>query len=234
MSSWVYRSSLTLLILALPSSGRAATSKRPSLLDDVSKVMPILACFDHTPLDNEPAKVTCAKLYGMSTKADIQDPRTLDDYRLLVVSFWTLLNRGPDREQRTALFPKAADYARCVEAAAYKEPGFSSRIASKVQTSRINAQLACRGRPLSMYGLDPMSTSLPPNAALLSFAKVLSNLAFNYALEVNGWFPDEMRPCLRYIGRPPSPGCAQEGRRRIQTRPAAPQTPYAQQPDLPK
>ena len=43
----------------------------------------------------------------------------------------------------------------------------------------------------------------------MMFASGVANMALNYALEANGWFPDEMRPCFRYgDGRPPSIGCA--------------------------
>lgn len=234
MSSTFRPNRLILIAVALASSSRAAEPRPPSLLDDMPRIIQVLSCLDRAPLNDKPASLACAEKYHLSLKANTGDPRSLDDYRLLVASFWVVYNRGPDRQQNTAMFSQAVDYARCVEGAAYKDPDFSSRILSRVQTSRENAQLACKDHPLSMHRLDPLGASLPPNAVMIGFAKALSNLTFNYALEANGWFPDKMRPCLRYAdGRPPSAGCAHEQLRVEPRAQASPAQPQARKPELP-
>jgi len=202
---------LILGALASASCAEAKERARPSLLADLPQMAPVIACIDTAPLDDEAAVKACVAPTGLSFEKTVPEPKSLNDFRTKVLLFWMASNRGPDRAKNSGSFLEAIDYARCVERAAYADRDFSSKTRSRVEVAQLRSELACNTHPLSLYRQQPNAGTASPDIFTRMFAKVLASLAMHYALEANGWFPDAMRPCVRYTdGRPPSAGCANE------------------------
>lgn len=198
-----------LFAMVLASCAEAKEPAKPSLLDDLPQMAPVIACIDAAQFGDEAALRACVEPSGLPLKRVEHDPKSLNDFKSKVILFWMMSNRGPDRQKNTALFTDAIGYARCVEKAAYSDSEFLSKTEKGVEAARARSELACKNHPLSLHRADPSGRTLPANVVGMMFAKVLANLALNYALEANGRFPQEMRPCVRYLdGRPPSAGCA--------------------------
>ncbi|MBB4641348.1 hypothetical protein HNQ99_001653 [Rhizorhapis suberifaciens] len=195
--------------MAMASCGQAKERSRPSLLPALSSMAPVIACVDAAPRDAKDALTACVSEAGTPIGRVEQEAESLADFRQLVIITWLMLDRDPSRPLKPESLTKMIDYARCIEAAAYSDDAFSSRTRKGVVETRLRAELACKDHPLSIRSLDLNAVTLPPDIAERLFAKAIANLAFTYALKANGWFPNEMRPCIRYLdGRPPSAGCA--------------------------
>ncbi|WP_157084743.1 hypothetical protein [Sphingomonas pituitosa] len=182
-------------------------TKRPSLLDDLPRLAPAIACLDAAPLDDEAAVRRCVTPTGLRFNDNVAEPRSLGDFEVHAVSMWAAINRGPDRQRNSPLFVEAIGYARCVESAAYADQAFASRTRQGVMAARLRSEIACAEHPLSPRRAAADAGDMRARFSKL-YARLLSALALTYALEANGWFPDEMRECFRYAdGRPPSAGC---------------------------
>lgn len=200
---------LMLVGIAMTSCGQAKEWSRPSLLPELSNMAPVIRCIDALPRDAKAELAACAEQAGIPMDRGEPEPKSAADFKRDVILLWLMLDRDPSRPLKPESFTKAIDYARCIESAAYSDDAFSSRTRMGVEETGLRAELACKDHPLSIRSLSPNAANLPPNIAERLFAKFVANLAFTYALKANGWFPNEMRPCFRYLdGRPPSPGCA--------------------------
>lgn len=203
------RALIMLVGLAMASCAQAEDPPRPSLLPELSNMAPVFGCIDAARRDAEAELAACAEQAGIPMDRDEPEPKSLADFKRDVIVFWLMLDRDPSRPLRPESLTKAIDYARCIESAAYSDDAFSSGTRMGVEETRRRAELACKDHPLSIISLNPNAANLPPDIAERLFANSVANLAFTYALKANGWFPNEMRPCFRYLdGRPPSPGCA--------------------------
>lgn len=193
----------------IASCTQAEESSRPSILPTLTAMEPVLACIDGALLDPSPKLNECFEKAGISLVRPSNEPKTAADFKSLVIGFWLQLDRDPNHPLRIESFPKGLDYAACVETAAYADKAFSSRTEKGVWEAQSRAEDACKSHPLSIRGLKPDEAAATADIADRLYAKALANLAMTYALEANGWYPDEMRPCIRYLdGRPPSAGCA--------------------------
>jgi|GEM_PF-1940755 len=207
---------VVLVVMVSAACAEAKEPSKPSLLDDLPQLAPVIACIDAAPLDDEAALRACVERTGLPLKDIAHEPKSLNDFKANVLILWIVTNRGADRQKNTASFAEAIDYARCVEKFAYSDKEFSSRTEKGVAAVRARAELHCKDHPLSLRGAYRREGTLPPRTAVMMFASGVANMALNYALEANGWFPDEMRPCFRYgDGRPPSAGCAGKPEPRI-------------------
>lgn len=201
--------------MTIASCGQAKEPSRPSLLPELATMVPVIACIDAAPRGSTRELNDCVNQAGISSSKLQHDPKTLADFKLAVISTWLLLGNDPHRPLKPEALRRAIDYARCVETAAYADDAFSSRMSKGVTKAQIRAELACKDHPLSIMGASPEEVATAPNLPERLFARSLANMALRYALEANGWFPDEMRPCIRYLdGRPPSAGCAGKPERR--------------------
>jgi len=203
------RWALIMLVGLITACVQAKERSRPSLLPTLSSMAPVIACIDAAPHDAKAALTACVKEAGIPFDKVEKEPELPADFKQYVILTWLMLDRDPSRPLKPESLTKAIDYARCIESAAYSDDAFSSRTRKGVEETRLRAEFACKDHPLSIRSLNPNAATLPPDIADRLFAKSVANLAFTYALKVNGWFPNEMRPCFRYLdGRPPSPGCA--------------------------
>ncbi len=217
---WGRRAQIILGGMAMASCAQAKEESRPSLLPALSNMASVIACIDAAPRDAKAALAACADQAGIPIEKDVQEPKSLADFKQHVVLVWLMLDRDPDRPLTPETLTKAIDYARCIESVAYADKAFSSRRSKGVEEARFRAELACKDHPLSIRGLRPIDAASSPDLTERLFAKAVANLTFTYALEANGWFPNEMRPCIRYLdGRPPSAGCAGKPEPRAPTPP---------------
>ena len=208
--------------LALACCAQAKDVERPSLLPEIAKMEPDFACISDAPRDERLALAACFQQAGVASDKLANDPSSLSDFKQVILVSWLMSNRDPNRPLTAAALPRVIDYAKCVEKAAYADEAFSSRSAKGVQTAKIRSELACRDHPLSLRNLDLNGKDQPSDVAERLFANLLANSALTFALKQNGWFPDEMRPCIRYLdGRPPSAGC----KGKLQGRPPIPPPP---------
>lgn len=199
---------ITLVGMTMASCAQAKDEPRPSLVPELLRMAPVIACIDAAPRDAWDAITACAKRAGIPVDVNQSEPETATDFKQRAVLTWLMLNRGPNRPLNQETFAKAVDYAKCVETAAYADVQFSSRTRKGVEEARLHADLACKDHPLSLRGLDANGATAAPDLAGRLVANSLANLTLMFALKANGWFPDEMRPCVRYLdGRPPSAGC---------------------------
>lgn len=203
------RALIMLFGMVMASCAPAKERSRPSLLPELSNMAPVIGCIDAAPRDAKAVLAACAEQAGIPMDKDEPEPKSLADFKRDVILFWLMLDRDPSRPLKPESFTKAIDYAQCIESVAYSDDAFSSRTRNGVEETRQRAELAYKDHPLSIRSLNPNAATLPSDIADRLFAKSVANLAFTYALKANGWFPNEMRPCFRYLdGRPPSPGCA--------------------------
>lgn len=205
VSRWVQ---LGVAALAMASCAEAKDKARPSLLPEVAKMGPAFACIEAAPRNEKGALTNCFDQAGIAADKLAHEPISLSDFKQQVVVGWLMLARDPKRPLTPSFLPKAIDYAKCVEGAAYTDAAFSSRTSKGVAAATSRSELACKDHPLSLLKLDPKSADTPPDASERLFASLLARSTLTYALKQNGWFPDDMRPCIRYLdGRPPSAGC---------------------------
>ena len=199
---------LALVGMAMASGVLANDQSRPSLLPALSSMAPVMACIEAVSHDTKITLASCAREAGISIDKVEREPESPADFKQQVIFAWLMFNGDPSRPKKAESFARAIDYAQCIESAAYSNPEFSSLTRTGVEETRIRAELACKDHPLSIRNLNPNAVTLPPDMADRMFARSVANLAFAYALKANGWFPNEMRPCIRYAdGRPPSAGC---------------------------
>ncbi len=220
VSRWVQ---IGVAALAMASCAEAKDKPRPSLLPEVAKMGPVFTCINEASREGQGPGIThCLEAGGIPLERVGPDPKSLNDFKQLVVLSWLYLGRDVKYPLTPETLPKAIDYAKCVEVAAYSDPAFSSRTGKGVAEAKFRSEQACKDHPLTFRKLNGSGRDLPADAAERLFAQALANTALNFALEQNNWFPDEMRECVRYAdGRPPSVGC--KGKRG--TPPVAPPPP---------
>jgi hypothetical protein len=183
---------------------------RPSILPEIAQMHPVIDCVMSAPSKSE-AQICLAKGGIEDAKSLPTDPQTVNEFKMLVLSFWLMLDRDPNRQLTSDGLLRSVGYARCVETAAYSNQGFSSRKKQQLEVALARAETACSSHPLSYRSLDPQNFEGATNLNERMFARALANIATKYALEANNWYPEEMRPCIRYLdGRPPSIGCSNE------------------------
>lgn len=205
---WRRHGQIIMFAAIIASCARAKEPARPSFLPTLSSMTPVIGCVDNASPEDKAAIKACLQQEKIDLP-HVGDPETKADFEGAVVLGWLMLDRDPKKPLTPASFQKAIDYARCIETAAYRDAAFSSRTRRGVEEARHRAELACKSHPMSIFGLDPNTGASSPDVAERLFANLIGNVAFTYALKANGWFPEEMRPCIRYLdGRPPSAGCA--------------------------
>jgi len=199
-----------ILALGIAFCAEAKPPRRPSLLPYVAELAPLLTCLE--PMgSNEKAIEGCAHEAGIfEQRSSSAEPTTPDDFKRLIAGIWVLQNRGSSRARlKPELLSRAISYAQCVETAAYSDRDFSSKTAKGLIESERRAEVACKDHPLSLVDVRPAEATALPDISERLFARAVANMTLRYALEANGWFPTELRPCIRYLdGRPPSSGCA--------------------------
>ena len=183
---------------------------RPSILPEIAQMQPVIDCVMSAPSKSDAQ--LCLEKAGMEDAKSLPaDPKTVNEFKTLVLSFWLMLDRDPNRRLTADWLVRSVDYARCVETAAYSNKGFSSRKKQQLEVALARADTACSSHPLSYRSLDPQNFEAATNLQERMFARALANIATKYALEANNWYPEEMRPCIRYLdGRSPSAGCSKE------------------------
>jgi hypothetical protein len=196
--------------ITVASYAMAKQSTRPSILPEIAQMQPVLDCVMSAPSKSE-AQI-CLEKAGIEDAESLPtDPKTVNEFKTLVISFSFMLDRDPNRRPTPGWLDRAVDYAFCVETAAYSNKGFSSRKKQQLEVALARAETACSSHPLSYRSLDPQNFEAATNLQERMFARALANIATKYALEANNWYPEEMRPCIRYLdGRPPSAGCSRK------------------------
>lgn len=195
-----------LAIIAPDASGGA---QRLSILPELRAMAPVIACVDAARRDTFAEVNGCVRRAGLSLDKIEPEPKTVADFKVAVITAWLLLDGDPKRPLEPAALGRAIDYAQCIESAAYRDEDFARRTRKGIAQAQMRADAACKDHPLSLTGSSPDVAAARPDASEKLFARAVANLAVGYALEANGWFPDELRPCIRYVdGRPPSAGCA--------------------------
>jgi hypothetical protein len=222
-SARMARTALLTSALLAGACAEANEPARPTLLPELAAMEPVIACMDTAPRETTAALEACAAPAGILRHDTPSEPKTAADFKDVVAMALLVLDRSPERDITPETFASALDFAACVEAAAYADERFSSRTEAGVNEARWFAEEACKTHPLSPRALDPETAHESPDALQRLFARALANAAISYALEANGWFPDEMRPCIRYLdGRPPSIGCTLNPQPRVAPRPPPP------------
>ncbi len=194
--------------LALACGAEAKDLPPPSLLPELASLQPVLACIESFPSTSGSEVENCITDSGISMVRIPDEPKSAEEFMPLIVATWLYLDRDPTERISSKSLASMLDYARCVEASAYSNKSFSSRTSNGVAEARLQAAAACRDHPLFLTALRPEEKKTASNVRERLLANLMANSALNYALEANGWFPDEMRPCIKYLdGRPPSIGC---------------------------
>jgi len=196
--------------ITVTSNATTERRARPSILPEIAQMQPVIDCVISAPSKSE-AQICLEKAGIEDAKSLPADPKTVNEFKTLVLSFWLMLDRDPNRPLTADWLVRSVDYARCVETAAYSNKGFSSRKKQQVEVALNKAEMACSSHPFSFRALDPRNPGGATNLQERIFARALANIATKYALEANNWYPEEMRPCIRYLdGRPPSVGCSRK------------------------
>ncbi len=207
-------------LLVSSSSCQAKDTQRPSIMPELAKMeTTVIQCIDdaashpdffvsfYTKSDSgswDKVKACTAKS-GISFETKATEPKALKDFRPAIITAWlTLGGSGPERQLKPKSFSKAISYASCVETAAYASDGFSSKTKKGVVNAQGSALIACKDHPLSRFNAKNLSAA---NQAETIFADLLANIATEYALEANGWYPIEMRPCILRADGTQSVGC---------------------------
>jgi hypothetical protein len=195
--------------VVLASCGQAKDPSRPSILPELARMQPVFECIEATPQGSTAEIENCAKNAGISVDKLPNEPKKADDFKPLIVATWVFFDQDTTMRLRSKSLPFMIDYARCVETSVYADRTFSNRTKKGVEDARQRADISCINHPLSFMGLKPNEVTAAADVRERMIAKLMAATAVNYALEANGWYPDEMRPCIRYLdGRPPSVGCS--------------------------
>ncbi|TXH20216.1 MAG: hypothetical protein E6R00_00695 [Gammaproteobacteria bacterium] len=193
----------------LTSCGQAKEPPRPSILPELERMQPVFDCIEATPQGANSEIESCAKKGGIDVNELPREPKKADEFKPLIVATWVFFDQDKTTRLASKNLPSMIDYARCIESNAYADRAFASRTAKGVAEAKFRAETACEGHPLSFRGLKPEQATTASDARERMLAKLMAASAINYALEANGWYPDEMRPCIKYLdGRPPSIGCS--------------------------
>lgn len=210
-------------LLAAIAPDALAAAPRLSILPELRAMTPVIACVDAAPRNDNVEVNGCVRRAGLSLDKIEPEPKTVADFKVAVIAAWLLLGHDPKRPLEPAALGRAIDYAQCIESAAYRDENFARRTGKGIAQAQMRADVACKDHPMSLTGLSPDVSAARPDAREKLFARALANLAVRYALEANGWFPDELRPCIRYgDGRPPSAGCAGKPPLRMRPPPSLP------------
>jgi hypothetical protein len=155
---------------------------RPSILPEIAQMQPVIDCVISAPSKSE-AQICLEKAGIEDAKSLPADPKTVNEFKMLALSFWLMLDRDPNRRLTADWLVHSVDYARCVETAAYSNNGFSSRKKRQLEVALEKAEMACSGHPLSYRALDPQNFEAATNLQERMFARALANIATKYALE---------------------------------------------------
>ena len=195
--------------VVLTSCGQAKEPPRPSILPELERMQPVFDCIEATPQGANSEIESCAKNAGISVDNLPKEPKRADEFKPLIVASWVFFDQDKTKRLSSKSLPSMIEYARCVETNVYADKTFSSRTAKGVSEAERRAEIACMEHPLALAGLTHEQAAAISDPRERILAKLIANTATTYALETNGWFPDEMRPCIRYLdGRPPSIGCS--------------------------
>jgi hypothetical protein len=195
--------------VVLASCGQAKEAPRPSILPELALMQPIFDCIEATPQGANSDIESCAKNAGISVDKLPNEPKKADEFKPLIVASWVFFDQDKTKRLSSKALPLMIEYARCVEVNAYSDRTFSDRTAKGVAEAKQRAEIACMDHPLALSGLNPEKAATINDPRERMLARLIANTATTYALEANGWFPDEMRPCIRYLdGRAPSVGCS--------------------------
>lgn len=193
----------------LTSCADAKEPARPSIIPELAEMQPLFACMESAPLGSKAEAELCAKSAGISINELPNEPKKAAEFKPLIVATWFYFDQDKTKRLSSSSVPSMIEYAKCVETHAYADKAFSSRMKSGVLDAKQRAEFACMAHPLSMLPLNREAAGNTSDMRERMLAKLMANAAFNYALEENGWFPNEMRPCIKYLdGRPPSIGCS--------------------------
>ncbi len=193
----------------LASCGQAMESPRPSILPELARLQPVFDCIEATPQGANSEIESCAKNAGIRVDKLPKEPKKADEFKPLIVASWVYFDHDKTKRLSSKSLPSMIEYARCVETNVYVDRTFSNRTAKGVSEARLRAEIACMEHPLALSGLSPEKAAAIHDPRERMLAKLIANTATTYALEANGWFPNEMRPCIKYLdGTPPSVGCS--------------------------
>ena len=195
--------------VVLASCGQANKPLRPSILPELAKMQPFFDCIEATPQVAQPEILSCAKKAGINVDHVPDEPKSAAEFMPVIMFTWVHFDRDKSERLSSKSLPSMIDYARCVETNAYADRSFSNRTEKGVVEARRRAEIACREHPLALSGLKPEQLATTSNLRERMLANLIANIATTFALEANGWYPDEMRRCVKYLdGRPPSIGCS--------------------------
>jgi hypothetical protein len=193
----------------LASCGQAKETARPSILPELARMQPVFDCIEATPQGSTAELENCAKKAGISVNELPNEPKKADDFKPLIIATWVYFDQDKTKRLPAKSLPSMIDYARCIETSVYSDRTFSNRTEKGVIDARQRAEIACIAHPLSLSALKPEHAATVSDGRERMLAKLIASTATTFALEANGWFPDEMRPCIRYgDGSPPSIGCS--------------------------
>ena len=193
----------------LASCGQAKDLPWPSILPELESMQPVFDCIEATPQGANSEIQNCAKKAGIDVDRLPNEPKKADEFKPLIVASWMFFDQDKTKRLSSKSFPSMIDYARCVETNAYADRTFSNRTANGVAEAQQRAEVACMEHPFALSGLSPEKAAAISDPRERMLAKLIANIATTYALEINGWYPDELRPCFKYLdGRPPSVGCS--------------------------
>jgi hypothetical protein len=201
-------------VAALCPIGARAQSppSRPSMLDGLSRLAPVVSCLDRAPPGDDKRQEACMNPAGLSFARTGNQLVTLKEFRSNALEYWVTVNAGPDRHRNTRFFTDAIGYARCVETAAYADPDLASRKWTRIYAVQRRAEQACSDHPLAPRGVMPEAGRPPGTPIGPLFAETLAMINLVYVLQANGWFPPRERACYHLDdGRPPPAGCIGSG-----------------------
>jgi hypothetical protein len=195
--------------VVLASCGQAKTPLRPSILPEVAKIQPVFDCIEATPQGANSVIESCVNKAGINIDHVPDEPKRAAEFMPLIIASWVFFDQDKTKRLSSKSLPLMIDYARCVETNAYADRSFSNRTEKGVTQARRRAELACMEHPLALSGLKPEQAATTSNLRERMLANLIASTATTFALEANGWYPDEMRRCVKYLdGRPPSIGCS--------------------------
>jgi hypothetical protein len=193
----------------LASCGQAKEPLRPSILPEVARMLPVFECIEATPQGANSEIESCAKKAGINVDHLPKEPKNANEFLPLIIATWVFFDQDKTKRLSSKSLPAMIDYAWCVETNAYADRSFSNRTKKGVEDAKQRAEIACMEHPLALSGLKPEQAAAISSPRERMLAKLIANTATTYALEANAWYPDEMRPCIKYLdGRPPSIGCS--------------------------
>ena len=215
----IWTTTTSTFLIAAPACAEEVDTDNRSLVPSLQELESAILCLDRA--DGEEAQQACYVSSGLPLELS-RDQKSIEYYQQSPLRLWAFMDTDSNQDITSADYKNALTFAKCVEDEVFSNPGFASGDANQLRQARFDADYSCQGLTLSAAEARELEIG-DPKFVTVALDKMLAGAAIMYALEVNDWVPDEMRPCVHSIDQvDPLPAHCKRGQRLLKIPPPAP------------